>query len=145
MRAQHKTSKKSSSSRNVNRASGSYANEVYNDDGSDDENAISLAAIKNKYKKGHIPTKGMRIETNEFIDNFRESMNGKDKLILDLFLLSVSNIYSSDEEGSDIEPTRTKKQTKKIMKDSDESDSRSDRSAHETGGDDDGQENDSSD
>ncbi|XP_020281212.1 another transcription unit protein isoform X2 [Pseudomyrmex gracilis] len=90
MRVQNKT-KKSTGTRNTNRTSGAYSGDAYHDDGSDDEGAISLAAIKNKYKKAAvIPSK-------------------------------ASNIYSSDEEGSDIETHRPKKNIKgKILKDSDE-------------------------
>lgn len=52
MRAQSKPSKKSSAGgRGSKRASDNFANDAYNDDGSDDENAISLAAIKNDFKK----------------------------------------------------------------------------------------------
>lgn len=50
MRVQSKP-KKSRESRGGNRSSTNYANDPYHDEGSDDENAISLAAIKNKYKK----------------------------------------------------------------------------------------------
>lgn len=52
MRAQSKNKKSGGSGRSGGRASGSYGGEAYHDDGSDDEGAISLAAIKNKYKKG---------------------------------------------------------------------------------------------
>lgn len=51
MRVQSKTKKSAGSIRNANRAAGAYSGE-FHDDGSDDEGAISLAAIKNKYKKG---------------------------------------------------------------------------------------------
>lgn len=52
--------KKSTSTRNTNRTSGAYSGDAYHDDGSDDEGAISLAAIKNKYKKAAvIPSKGL--------------------------------------------------------------------------------------
>lgn len=49
MRVQNKP-KKSTSSRGTNRST--KYDDPYHDEGSDDENAISLAAIKNKYKKG---------------------------------------------------------------------------------------------
>lgn len=52
MRVQSKTKKNISGVRNANRTTGAYSGELYHDDGSDDEGAISLAAIKNKYKKG---------------------------------------------------------------------------------------------
>lgn len=60
MRIQNKTKKNVSSTRNTSRATGVYSGETYHDDGSDDESGISLAAIKNKYKKGGAatPTKG---------------------------------------------------------------------------------------
>jgi len=60
MRVQNKTKKSTSGIRNTNRAAGAYSGDAYHDDGSDDEGAISLAAIKNKYKKGAavIPSKG---------------------------------------------------------------------------------------
>lgn len=52
MRMQSKPKKPSSGSRGTaNRAAANYGNDPYHDEGSDDENAISLAAIKNKYKK----------------------------------------------------------------------------------------------
>ncbi|KAG7188363.1 hypothetical protein KM043_008017 [Ampulex compressa] len=103
MRVQSKTKKSGSSGRNSGRSAGGYGGDAYHDDGSDDEGAISLAAIKNKYKKGAaVPVK------------------------------AASNIYSSDEEGSDFEALRPKKNTKgKVLKDSDE-DSNSD-SASESG------------
>lgn len=53
MRVQTTKSKKTTSgSRSANRASAGYAGDSYHDEGSDDEGAISLAAIKNQYKKG---------------------------------------------------------------------------------------------
>lgn len=53
MRVQTSKSKKTTSgSRSANRASAGYAADSYHDEGSDDEGAISLAAIKNQYKKG---------------------------------------------------------------------------------------------
>lgn len=53
MRVQSKTKKSTGNIRNTARAAGVYSNnDTYHDDGSDDEGAISLAAIKNKYKKG---------------------------------------------------------------------------------------------
>lgn len=60
MRVQNKTKKSTSGIRNTNRTTGAYSGDAYHDDGSDDEGAISLAAIKNKYKKGiaAIPSKG---------------------------------------------------------------------------------------
>lgn len=60
MRVQNKTKKSTGGIRNTNRAAGAYSGDAYHDDGSDDEGAISLAAIKNKYKKGAavIPSKG---------------------------------------------------------------------------------------
>lgn len=63
MRVQNKTKKSTSGIRNTNRTSGAYSGDAYHDDGSDDEGAISLAAIKNKYKKGGavIPSKGYLI------------------------------------------------------------------------------------
>jgi len=61
MRVQNKTKKSTSGSRNTNRATGAYSGDAYHDDGSDDDGAISLAAIKNKYKKGAIPSKGYLI------------------------------------------------------------------------------------
>lgn len=52
MRVQSKPKKPSSGGRGANRgAATNYGNDPYHDEGSDDENAISLAAIKNKYKK----------------------------------------------------------------------------------------------
>nr|CAD7198435.1 unnamed protein product [Timema douglasi] len=85
------------------------------EEGSEDEGAISLAAIKNKYKKGG-PAKS---------DN-------------------RPPIYSSDEEGSDFEARRAKKLDKaKVLKDSDEESAKSesgsesgDRSASASGGED---------
>lgn len=61
MRVQNKTKKSTGGIRNTNRAAGAYSGDAYHDDGSDDEGAISLAAIKNKYKKGAamIPSKGL--------------------------------------------------------------------------------------
>lgn len=50
MRVQSKPKKSSGSGRGANRATAAYGNDPYHDEGSDDENAISLAAIKNKYK-----------------------------------------------------------------------------------------------
>ncbi|XP_071653200.1 another transcription unit protein-like [Temnothorax longispinosus] len=47
MRVQNKTKKSTSGIRNTNRAAGAYSGDAYHDDGSDDEGAISLAAIKN--------------------------------------------------------------------------------------------------
>lgn len=60
MRVQNKTKKSTSGIRNTNRTAGAYSGDAYHDDASDDEGAISLAAIKNKYKKGvaAIPSKG---------------------------------------------------------------------------------------
>lgn len=60
MRVQNKTKKSTGGIRNTNRTTGAYSGDAYHDDGSDDEGAISLAAIKNKYKKGGavIPSKG---------------------------------------------------------------------------------------
>lgn len=59
MRVQNKTKKSAGGTRNTSRAMGAYSGDAYPDDGSDDEGAISLAAIKNKYKKGNaIPSKG---------------------------------------------------------------------------------------
>lgn len=60
MRVQNKTKKSTSGIRNTNRTTGAYSGDAYHDDGSDDEGAISLAAIKNKYKKGAaaMPSKG---------------------------------------------------------------------------------------
>ena len=58
MRVQSKPKKTGGSSRASGRASGSYGADAYHDDGSDDEGAISLAAIKNQYKKGGATTKG---------------------------------------------------------------------------------------
>jgi len=60
MRVQNKTKKSTGGIRNTNRTAGAYSGDAYHDDGSDDEGAISLAAIKNKYKKGAavIPSKG---------------------------------------------------------------------------------------
>ncbi|XP_034172079.1 another transcription unit [Osmia lignaria lignaria] len=91
MRVQSKTKKSSAGRGTTGRSVGGYGADAYHDDGSDDEGAISLAAIKNKYKKGmNIPVK-------------------------------ASNIYSSDEEGSDFETFRAKKNIKgKVLKDSDE-------------------------
>jgi RNA polymerase-associated protein LEO1 len=51
MRVQSKPKKQSGGGRGSNRAAANYGNDPYHDEGSDDENAISLAAIKNKYKK----------------------------------------------------------------------------------------------
>lgn len=51
VRAQGKTKKSSGSGRAAGRSSGGF-NDPYHDEGSDDEGAISLAAIKNRYKKG---------------------------------------------------------------------------------------------
>lgn len=64
MRVQNKTKKSTGGIRNTNRGStGAYSGDAYHDDGSDDEGAISLAAIKNKYKKGGavMPSKGYLI------------------------------------------------------------------------------------
>lgn len=59
MRVQSKTKKSTTGSRNPTRSVGGYGGDTYHDDGSDDEGAISLAAIKNKYKKGmNAPVKG---------------------------------------------------------------------------------------
>lgn len=68
MRVQTKSKKSTGGSRNTNRNSSSYNNDTYPDEGSDDEGAISLAAIKNKYKKGAniVPSKG---ELFVFTDN----------------------------------------------------------------------------
>ena len=52
MRAQNKNKKTPSGARSTGRASAGYAADAYHDEGSDDEGAISLAAIKNQYKKG---------------------------------------------------------------------------------------------
>ncbi|XP_012141855.2 another transcription unit [Megachile rotundata] len=91
MRVQSKTKKSTAGRGTTGRSVSGYGGDAYHDDGSDDEGAISLAAIKNKYKKGiNIPVK-------------------------------ASNIYSSDEEGSDFETLRPKKNIKgKVLKDSDE-------------------------
>ncbi|XP_043255978.1 another transcription unit protein [Colletes gigas] len=92
MRVQSKTKKSATGSRSATRSVGGYGGDAYHDDGSDDEGAISLAAIKNKYKKGIISAP-----------------------------VKASNIYSSDEEGSDFETLRTKKNTKgRVLKESDE-------------------------
>uniref|UniRef100_A0A6P7H0P6 Another transcription unit protein n=1 Tax=Diabrotica virgifera virgifera TaxID=50390 RepID=A0A6P7H0P6_DIAVI len=66
---------------------------VREEEGSDDDGAISLAAIKSKYKGGSTAPKG-------------------------------GAIYSSDEDGSDFENSRTKKKgtSGKALKDSDEED-----------------------
>lgn len=58
MRVQSKTKKNAGGIRNTNRTAGTYSGDTYHDDGSDDEGAISLAAIKNKYKKGAMSFKG---------------------------------------------------------------------------------------
>lgn len=58
MRVQTKPKKTSGSSRASGRASGGYGADGYHDDGSDDDGAISLAAIKSKYKKGGAAAKG---------------------------------------------------------------------------------------
>lgn len=59
MRVQSKPKKSSTSRGTTGRSVGGYGGDTYHDDGSDDEGAISLAAIKNKYKKGlNIPVKG---------------------------------------------------------------------------------------
>lgn len=59
MRVQSKSKKSTTSSRGAGRSVGGYGADTYHDDGSDDEGAISLAAIKNKYKKGlNTPVKG---------------------------------------------------------------------------------------
>lgn len=52
MRVQSKSKKSVGGVRNTSRTAGAYSGDPYHDDGSDDEGAISLAAIKNKYKKG---------------------------------------------------------------------------------------------
>ncbi|XP_066585057.1 another transcription unit protein isoform X2 [Prorops nasuta] len=105
MRVQNKPKKNTGGGRGGGRASGNYGADVYHDDGSDDEGAISLAAIKNKYKKGTAASS------------------------------KASNIYSSDEEGSDFETMRPKKNLKsKALKDSDE-DSHSVSAASESTGD----------
>lgn len=50
-------------------------------------------------------------------------------------LSAASNIYSSDEEGSDFETTRSKKHTKgKVLKDSDEESNTASESASASGG-----------
>lgn len=81
-----------------NRDSNSFRD---NEDGSDDEGAISIAAIKNKYKKGG------KQDANK----------------------SGAGIYSSDEDGSDMEARRSKKIDKtkamKALKDSDDDDDES--------------------
>ena len=51
MRVQTKSKKPSSSSRGANRAAATYGTDPYHDEGSDDENTISLAAIKKGFKK----------------------------------------------------------------------------------------------
>lgn len=59
MRVQSKTKKSTAGRGTTGRSVGGYGADAYHDDGSDDEGAISLAAIKNKYKKGmNIPVKG---------------------------------------------------------------------------------------
>lgn len=114
MRVQSKTKKSTASRGTTGRSVGGYGANAYHDDGSDDEGAISLAAIKNKYKKGiNVPVK-------------------------------ASNIYSSDEEGSDFETLRPKKNIKgKVLKDSDEESNS--RSPSESGREDDNQADNASD
>ena len=59
MRVQSKTKKSTASRGTTGRSVGGYGANAYHDDGSDDEGDISLAAIKNKYKKGmNVSVKG---------------------------------------------------------------------------------------
>lgn len=78
------------------------------EEGSEDEGAISLNAIKNKYKGGASAAQKGENTFEEFL-NFDCS-----------FLLVGAAIYSSDEDGSDIENSRTKKHPNKVLEDSDE-------------------------
>lgn len=86
------------------RDSAAHLNTSYrdHDEGSDDEGAISIAAIKNKYKKGGAALK-------------KSDAKGH------------AAIYSSDEEGSDFEMRRSKKVDKtkalKALRDSDDEES----------------------
>nr|CAD7435102.1 unnamed protein product [Timema monikensis] len=115
------------------------------EEGSEDEGAISLAAIKNKYKKGGSAKKN---------DNqLSVASSGGEPSALqpwgDNWIYHGDNrppIYSSDEEGSDFEARRAKKLDKaKVLKDSDEESAKSesgsesgDRSASASGGEDEG-------
>lgn len=71
MRVQSKTKKSASGGRSTGRASTGYGVDAYHDDASEDEGAISLAAIKNKYKKGAAATaKGIYLSILYYITMF---------------------------------------------------------------------------
>lgn len=109
MRNQHKSLPKKKKPGAGEPLIGGGTSSYQHDEGSDDENAISLSAIKNRYKKG--------------------SGAGQAEV-------KASTIYSSDEdEGSDFEARRSKKVDKakasKALRDSDsESDAGSAKSGH---------------
>lgn len=82
----------------------SGGNAYREEDGSDEDGAISLNAIKNKYKSGHVPNKGCFLVTKSWWKYFNEIFLG-------------GAIYSSDEEGSDFETRRSRKSDKpKVLK-----------------------------
>lgn len=99
MRAKHQTKPKRSRDSGANHHNSSYRD---HDEGSEDEGGISIAAIKNKFKKNAPGGAGASKQ-------------------------NASAIYSSDEEdGSDFETRRTKKidrtKPRKALKDSDDDD-----------------------
>lgn len=126
MRAQSKPKKERSGGR-ANRAAAHYgANDTYHEENSDDENAISLSAIKNSFKK---PTGATGVSQCKclfcFLSNSKNNSNEAETNDLKLQncnqFSAASNIYSSDEEGSDFEAGKPKKHQKsKALKDSDE-------------------------
>lgn len=84
------------------------------EEGSDEDGAISLNAIKNKYKSGAATANtqkglfGVHVKKKKFCQ-FNHFLGGA--------------IYSSDEEGSDFETRRARKLDKsKVLKDSESSD-----------------------
>lgn len=83
----------------------SGANAYREEDGSDEDGGISLNAIKNKYKSGHVPNKGLLAFELSLLEN-----NG-------ICIILGGAIYSSDEEGSDFEARRGRKSDKpKVLK-----------------------------
>lgn len=84
MRMQSKPKKSSSGSRGAaSRAAANYGNDPYHDEGSDDENAISLAAIKNKYKKPAAAGGGVSKRERKY------------KRLFDTYFLYFSNRFKS--------------------------------------------------